>query len=466
MRPSFCRTLTLHLRSALTALAFCFGAAASAEVLHLSPSDAHQLARQALQQGKPELALTVAQTLLQHDPHEAATHFIIARAFQQLRQPQKGRRAARLAFRHAQIKEDKFQSAQLAARLALEDNSPTAAQVWLRRSLLHLPDDRLRPRVEQDYKILRQMSPWRFGVNLSVAPSNNLNNGADSRFSVIDGVPAVGILSGSAQALSGTRASADLSLGYRLSQSTGNSTHLGLRYLAHRVRLSDAARALAPTVENSDLAFNYAELSLAQRQQGRHGQWDYGLALGRSWYGGDPYQRIQRLHLSHHFPVGTSTRLSLTGQLEQIRHDTALPEVRGKIINARLRHQGEKSDLWQFDVTLKREESENSNAARDRVDAQLKWSPAGHRFGQTPWILPHFQLGMARQTYADYTAGFIVPGGRRDRILHAQMEFTMQQLDYAGFVPSVIVQTRRTQSNVSRFDTRETTVSLGVKSRF
>ena len=34
----------------------------------------------------------------------------------------------------------------------------------------------MRPRIEKDYRILRQLSPWQFGLSLSFAPSSNLNN--------------------------------------------------------------------------------------------------------------------------------------------------------------------------------------------------------------------------------------------------------------------------------------------------
>jgi hypothetical protein len=81
-------------------------------------------------------------------------------------------------------------------------------------------------------------------------------------------------------------------------------------------------------------------------------------------------------------------------------------------------------------------------------------------------IHPTLSLGASWQHYADFTVGLPVPGGREDETLFGQVEFTLQALDYGGFVPSLRVQARKTDSNVSRYDTRETTVSFGIKSAF
>jgi hypothetical protein len=446
--------------SCLVALPF----AAVAEDLRLSADAARALALQALQQGDPATAAQIAQGLLQRDPDDGMAHFTLARAFQQMRQPGKGRRSARLAFRHAGGETDKFHAAQLAARLAVEDNSPTAAQVWLRRSLLHVPDPRMRPRIEKDYRILRQLSPWQFGLSLSFAPSSNLNNGADSPYSLIDGVPVVGYLSGSAQALSGLRASADASVSYRLSQSKSQATRMSFRAFGQRVHLSDEAREIAPDVSNSDLAFNYLELGLNQQRKAQNGGWTFGAALGQSWSGGEKYQQSKRLHLSRRLPVGDASLLGLTGQLEHIRHDSGLADIRGLTLSTRLSHRSDTTGDWQVSLSLKTEDSDNANATRNRVDGQINWSPRKSK--ATAMIHPTLSLGASWQHYADFTVGLPVPGGREDETLFGQVEFTLQALDYGGFVPSLRVQARKTDSNVSRYDTRETTVSFGIKSAF
>lgn len=76
-------------------------------------------------------------------------------------------------------------------------------------------------------------------------------------------------------------------------------------------------------------------------------------------------------------------------------------------------------------------------------------------------------IGGSLGDYYDYQVGpFIVPGGREDRTLFGSADFIFEQLDYAGFVPSLKIQAQKTRSNVSRFETNEMSVSLGFVSRF
>jgi hypothetical protein len=51
---------------------------------------------------------------------------------------------------------------------------------------------------------LQEAAQWRSSARFSLTPSSNVNAGADSRYNTVDGVPVTGLLSGSAQALSGT----------------------------------------------------------------------------------------------------------------------------------------------------------------------------------------------------------------------------------------------------------------------
>lgn len=440
--------------------------AQGAEQVRLSPEQAHQVARQALVQGNPQLAYDLALGLLQRNPHDGGAHFIIARAHSQMRQPQKGRRAARLAYRHATEKNDKFHAAQLAAKLAVEADRPGAAQFWLRRSLINLPDPAMRDRVVKDYQILRRLSPWEYRLNLSFAPSDNLNNGADSPYSLIDGVPVVGLLSGSAQALSGVAGQADLSVRYRLAHSKTHSRHIGLRYFGKRVRLSDAARDLAPNVQDSDLAFDYAEIGLNEVRKATTGSWRYGLSVGQSWSGGEKFQRSARINLSRSLPIGARTGLSLSTQLERLRHEGSRPDVHGVTLSGHFSHRTEDWGDWTLNLSAKRENSDNINADRDQLAARLSWAPDLSARPALANMAPVFTLGASTQRYDSYNAGLMVPGGRRDETVFGQVEVTLKALDYGGFAPSLNLRSKRSTSNVSRFDTRETTVSLGFRSTF
>ena len=75
-------------------------------------------------------------------------------------------------------------------------------------------------------------------------------------------------------------------------------------------------------------------------------------------------------------------------------------------------------------------------------------------------------LVLGRSDYPDYVAVFNVPGGKQDRSAYADVNIFLPDMDYAGFAPTVRIRAGRTQSNVSRFDTREISVAVGIRSKF
>ena len=66
-----------------------------------------------------------------------------------------------------------------------------------------------------------------------------------------------------------------------------------------------------------------------------------------------------------------------------------------------------------------------------------------------------------------YSLGFAnVTNGRQDIGAGMSVGFGIQTLDIMGFKPSVTLSNNVTTSNISRFDSRETTVRLSLRSSF
>lgn len=422
------------------------------------------IAERALLEGQPELALQVARGLLQRDPNDAYAHFIAARALMQLRQPRAGRHAAALAYRHARTGMEKFQAAQLAAKLSLDGEQAALAQVWLRRSLLHLPDESYRDRVIADYKILRRISPWSVSAQFSLAPSNNLNNGADGPYSLIDGLPVVGLLSGDAQALSGLRTTSNLTFSRRLSGSKTHETRLTGQYYAQRVRLSEDARALASGAENSDFAYDHLELGLQHVTDTGDGPLQFEASAGRSWYGQSPYQWQYQAGIGRGFKLSDHAGLRLSAQYEHHVYDSPLLDPIDTLnLRADYSAKLESGNRIGLGLMLSKSQSDTANSRQSRAIGYLGYSlaePVG------PAKLSG-RIGASLQRYPDYAVGFLtVPGGREDRMVFGSVDFSFQKLDYAGFVPTLTLTARKTQSNVSRFDTNEVSMSFGIRSSF
>ena len=84
-------------------------------------------------------------------------------------------------------------------------------------------------------------------------------------------------------------------------------------------------------------------------------------------------------------------------------------------------------------------------------------------------------LGPARITtgltygYTDYNTYLLVnpvAGGRQDTSLYGDVSLFFSDYDFAGFAPTVQLRTGQRKSNVNRFEISETTLSVGIQSKF
>ncbi len=461
-------TMLTKLRAALAAAVFLTGASVQAQTageITMKPGQARAFAAAMLRDGKPALAAQLAHGLLQRDPADASAHFILARAYQQMHRPQEGRRAAAQAFRHARSPLAHFRSSQLAATLAYESARPGLAQLWLRRSWNHAPDEKARDVLKRDYRVLRALNPWSLQARFSVQPSDNVNNGAEDPYFIIDGLPFVGILSGDAQALSGIKMTGDLTLGYRISGSKDRQTRLSGRLYLSRVSLSDAARAQAPDARNSDFAYTRFELSAEhQKSLGKgRGALGYQAGLSHSWLAGADHQNAVRLGLTRQIPLSKGKSLLIATQIERVLPAGHGPALNRAELRMRLSQKTKNGGHLSYGLTVDLTDSDSANSRRQRLSAVATYAwpkPVG------PARLS-LSLGGAVTHYPDYLIGWArVPGGREDRSLFGSVDLVFDALDYAGFVPSLKLHAQKTQSNVSRFETKELSVSLGVVSKF
>lgn len=472
-----CATPLINLRAAAAVAATVLGlgagmapaqdaapGAASASV-SVRPDQARALAAQMLRDGRPRMAAEIALGLIQRDGGDAAAHYLLARAYQQLHHPQVARREAVRAYHNAHSSAARFHSAQLAATLAYETNRPGLAQLWLRRSWNHAPSDQERRILMRDYNVLRALNPWQVQLRMSVQPSDNVNNGAEDPYAVIDGVPLVGILSADALALSGTKMTGDLSLSYRFRQTPRSQTRVTGRLYLSRVALSDKARDQAPLARNGDYAYSMAELGLQHIHalgEGR-GQMRYEAAISHSWYAGSDYQDSLRLGVARHMPLGSAQNLMLAADLTHARPANGAPQVNRLELRGQVTRRLGNGGVLRYGLSGDLADSKTRNHRRGRLSGFVAYA-LPQKLGPARVSL---SLGGAVGHYPDYAVGLLaVPGGREDRMVFGSADFIFESLDYAGFVPSLKIQAQKTRSNVSRFETREMSVSLGIVSRF
>lgn len=455
------------LTAAILALALLTPAAARAQTeVALSLPEARDLAVYALKAGKPDLAIQVAEGLLQADGGDAVAWFVIASAQAQANRPRDGRRAAAQAYRFSPPGPDRLQAAQMAARMAYAENRHSLAQLWLRRTALHVASEEERAQLAEDYRLLRRINPWAFRLQVDLSPSNNVNNGADTALQIIDGVPVIGTLSGEAQALSGLIGTADLDLSYRLRANATSATTLAGRLYLQRVALSDSAQEKAPRASGSDFASTYAEAALSHGfAVGAQG----GSALieaagGESWWAGARSYRFGRLRLERAWLIGADAWLRLSGSAE--RRFMALYAVNdARILGfggqfSRVLGNGDRLTL---SMALRDSQAESINGTFRSASLRAAYA-FDQRFGP---LRLSAGLTLGYSDYPEYRSGyFMVPGGRQDQSIYGDLSLFFDRLDYAGFAPMLRLRSGRKSSNDSRFDTREITVSLGIESKF
>ncbi|MFS4580243.1 hypothetical protein [Phaeobacter sp. C3_T13_0] len=446
---------------------------------HLSLEQGRLLAVHSLGTGKPELTLDLTRALLRADRRDHLAWYLRAAAQARLKTPGAGRRSAARAYRFSPDSAGKFRAAQLAARLSVQDERPTLAQIWLRRTAIHAPDDVSEKRIAADYKILRRINPWSFQLRGELKPSNNVNNGADSTLEVIDGVPTLGRFGPRSVALEGTVGVLDMSLSRRLHESRYSLTTLSLRGYVQRVALSSDAKAKAATLaqqsrtsvpRNSEFGSTYAELNLTHAfaigAPERKSSAAIGISFGSAWYGGDKSYDLIKLTARRSWQLSARTGLTVHGMAEQ-RLDPRGPSQDGEVfgLGARVNRKLQNGDQIDVSVALRDIRSGHVNTSNRTATLRLGYQfakPLGPAKVSTGLIL-------GRSDYPQFIAGFParhLPDGREDTSLYADVNLFFEDYDYAGFAPTLRLRAGKKDSNHSRFQSRELSLSLGIQSKF
>lgn len=451
--------------------ALACGCLLAAAPVHAEPSvaltlpEARSLAVHALQGDRPALASQIAHGLLVADPRSPYAHYVLATAHADMGDATAGRRSAARAYRYAETTVQKFQAAELAARLTFAEGHPTRTQLWLRRAVQNAPSPEIEEQLARDYARVRRENPFRFSISGGVKPSSNVNNGADTAQQVIDGLPFTGRLSGGAQALSGVVGTVDAVAGYRLRSTDRARTDLAARLFVQRIALDSRSHHLAPEVRNRDFGATYADVTLRQTYAvGTRGNTvDVTGSVGEYWSGGNRSYTFARVGLGHRWQVSAATSVSFGAAIEERFSDrTHFFDSSTASVSAGATHTVAGGDGIGLSVNLRKTESDFINYASTAASLRLTYSFAD----QIGPAIVSAGLVLGKTDYDDYVAVFSVPGGKQDYATYADVNVLLPDVDYAGFAPSVNFRAGRTRSNVSRFETRELSVSLGFQSKF
>ena len=469
-RSALIGTLPMRRRAAVWAAAAAMaGMLASpgptaAETVRLTLDQGLIVARQALMAGNAPLARGLAQGLLQADAKDPYALLILSAAETELGNPLAGRAAGQAAWRAARGGGDglRYDIARHTALAALRGGNSLAARLWLRRALDVAPDAKARADTVTDYRDLSARARLHFSAELSLTPTDNLNDGASGKYLAIDDWFVLGALSGSAQALSGLRSDASLRLSYRLAATAQAQTTLALRLMTSTALLSAEAKRLAPDLRSADLNSTKLEGSLTQDFLWPNSQQpiSVSLALGEGWTAGavaGPYARLEAAT-----PLLRSAKFGLLLRASDERHWRRDAQIEATGLAVEGRHALKGGTLgWGVALTNVSGSAINQDYQRAIVsmDYQL-----GRALGPVT-LAAGVSAGLSR--YDSFSLlGAQVTDGRTDRQFGVTLDMTFQDISVMGYAPKLGLSTTQTRSNISRFEGHGVDVTFGFESQF
>lgn len=438
----------------------------------ISLDQARNVAATALNLGEFELARKLAMGLLLADEEDAFAYSILTTAHSKLGNPKLARAAARLTYKYSNTKLESYSAARSAGQVAFQQKRYTASQIWLRRASVYAPDDRYTRRIAKDYAQVRAVNPLSFRLNVAVTPSDNVNNGADSLENLVNGEPQLGFINAASRALSGVIATTDASLSYRIRQTKTSRTLINARLFTRNVFLSSDAKALiaadpfSPDLDDSDFSTIYYDGGVSHsfalgKKPGAFARID--ATAGKTISAGRSNYKFGRLAFTPSYALNKSTRLTLRGSVEQRYSDiVSLNDQTRFQTSATLRKKRANGDTVSFGLNLQDTNSDGRNISNWSGVADLNYS-FGKQIGPMQ-LSAGLSLGYTH--FSTYSTTSPVVGGRSDTSVYGNLTMFFVDYDLAGFSPTVRVRTGRRTSNVSRFETEEFSVSLGIQSKF
>jgi hypothetical protein len=410
------------------------------------------------------VAADIAGQMLRRDPSDPFAHFVLARAYLDSGAAAPAGAEARLAYRLSDSPEQRHQSARLVAQAAWNEGHIGVAQRWLRRAAVAAPAPASRAERVRELAAVRAANPLDVTLSFAINPSDNVNDGSSSAFNVIDGVPVWGTISADGQALDGVVAQVRTGVSYRL-PGKGQMT-VGATLDWRRVELSRAAKAKVPGIDPRTYDSGRVEVSLGKTwtPEGAPWQAEAGIAAGVQIDADALRYRYLRLDGAWMRGIGERTGVDLGFGVERrgTQAGQTDPEWVGSL------SLGLRQALPGDDLLTTRLYTSHTETPVDGRSSQTWGVEVGYARGRPigPAKLS-LQAGYSETEFPGYRVGFIVvPGGRQDRSLTAGATLTFPGISIQGFSPRLSITHTDTKSNVSRFETQKTGISIGLTASF
>jgi len=476
-------------KSILSRLAAAFvvtlATAADAQTsVDLTLPQARIIAAQAVTAGDFAVAGRLADLLIEADPQDRDAWLIRAAALLDAGDATAARRAAATAYGLSTEPIDRYEAARLAALAAANEGRFTLGEFWLRRALTVAPDEAVAAQTRADGAGLRRRNPLSFDVDLSLAPSDNVNGGSEFNVILINGQPVrdqifagppiVRLNAAPDLALPGWVGVVTSGADYRLTDWDRSRLTAGFDVYLRAIRFDDEAEAILADYADftgneydaSDYFSGRATASLDYDRLVTNGSWGAGFAAGGVWSGQNLSYSFARLGFDTGVALTPTDRLLLATAVERRlraddEDDTAVDASVGWLTAL---PGGDIAGLTFSAARLFSDDPRRANVAYAIQARYIMDEPVG------PALLSG-SLGYQRVDYEDYAIRAFGPdipieGGRQDDRVFGRVEAVFVDYTYAGFAPVVTLDYERRESNDNRFSSEGANIAVGLRSTF
>lgn len=435
--------------------------AQSSDQLRLSKEEARVFAQTLVNQSEPRAAREVALGLLRADPDDVSALFSLAAAERLLGRSTAARFAGKRAFRKTANPSEKFAAAILIPESYLRHGQHTRAQIWLRRSEPFARGPAQQAALARNYAQVARANPLTFELEFRAGPNSNINNAPKSDSLIFNGIEIAA--SGASLALSGTEISYGLKLRHKRPLNDGSALSFGTRLNAINYRLSDSAKAQAPDAHPSDFAFYEVGIDASYDAKPTANAADtVRFEVGANWYGGGRLTNFAKVEAERRFRWGNAATGAIGfGITRNERLDA--DERSSTVASATLKRTQTLSvgSRLSWSANTSNTASRSALIEHASVSANITYAPAEPILGATA----EFGVSFGQRKYAQVVSIF-GPDSRKDRQAGIRAQFLVEKINVYGFAPLVTLSASSTESNINRYDIRQTGVSLGIASVF
>jgi hypothetical protein len=459
---SFFTADQVRLRFLTVALASCLATASAAQHdMTLTPDAMRVIALDLVNEGRLVEAAALTDALLVRDPEDVTALILRARVALATGDYQGTITLASRAFRVADVDDQRYAAARLAARGHAELLQDTRAQWWLRRAGNVAPDSAAEQSVAEDFRFLRQRNPLAISLQFGISPSSNVNGGSASEVIILPGLPFEFVLDGSARALSGLQFEGGVNFSYRLNMTERSANFIDVSLQGRTYVLSPEAREMAPDARGSDYADINATFSFTHRwlPENARGPWSITGTLGQTWYDDERYLGFGQLLMSKTTRFDGGRRLDVTGFVDlqdRLQDDEQFAALGGRV---RWSWTTGREDTATISAGFRDTLSELPDVAFDGLSIG-----ASYQF-EEPVFSVRLGLG-ADLEYRHFPETFYAFDPREDWRGSLRMTVGLPQFTYYGFEPQVILRANQTESNVALYDSRSLSLDFGIRSTF